>query len=364
MLERFAHLKECVVLTLNDLNASHMWNTDEEEYYKVVELLKLLGPIKLAGEALGEECDIQKRDESDIQKPDNVLLKNAMEVAINKYLKEPEEVTCSTQTLRKELLALEATNKRTNNLELYQALKTIKASSAAIMVSDNATIFKSDEFLSYCKERAIFQKFSAPNDPETNGLAERSIQTLKRRLKAAADDLTPLSIKLQNILFRYRATPLTSGQSPAELYLKRRIRIRLDALHPNTKPVWFRPPRMLGGFVLFKWGRESRKLGKCHYIVVLDSGRSLKRHIHQLLSSLVSKKSVTFPPPFYLPRRLVVPTTAEPSESDATRNFSGADCQHDTEEPDADGPPEPNQPESPPVRRSSRQRAPPRYLSD
>ena len=226
MLERFVHLKECVVLTLNDLNASHMWNEDEE-YYKVEELLKVLGPIKLAAEALGrqdanlltsegifefllgelqnlkseisqkllhaikarieerrdtvlvtlilylqnsqtvltkssnkflplatksdiiklsgqilsrlykdystgEECDIQKRDESDIQEPDNVLLKNAMEVAINKYLKEPEEVTSSTQTLRKEFLALEATNKRTKNLELlYQALKTIKPSSVA-----------------------------------------------------------------------------------------------------------------------------------------------------------------------------------------------------------------------------------------
>ncbi|ERL93820.1 hypothetical protein D910_11106 [Dendroctonus ponderosae] len=34
----------------------------------------------------GEECDIQKLDESDIQEPDNVLLKNAMEMAINKYI--------------------------------------------------------------------------------------------------------------------------------------------------------------------------------------------------------------------------------------------------------------------------------------
>uniref|UniRef100_A0AAR5PGS0 Uncharacterized protein n=1 Tax=Dendroctonus ponderosae TaxID=77166 RepID=A0AAR5PGS0_DENPD len=98
MLERFVHLKECVVLTLNELNASHMWNEDEEDYYKVVELLKVFGPIKLTVEALGEECDIQKRVESDIQEPDNVLLKNAIEVSINKYLKKPEEVSCSTQT--------------------------------------------------------------------------------------------------------------------------------------------------------------------------------------------------------------------------------------------------------------------------
>nr|XP_014291965.1 uncharacterized protein K02A2.6-like [Halyomorpha halys] len=176
----------------------------------------------------------------------------------------------------------------------------------SVMVSDNATIFKSDEFLNYCKERAIFQKFSAPNHPVTNGLVERSIHTLKRRLKAAADDLTPLSIKLQNILFRYRATPLTSGQSPVELYLKRRIRIRLDALHPNIKARLVSNSKdarrvrsiQVGERVhqdnqdVWQFGIVTRKLGKCHYVVVLDSGRSLKRHINQLLPFLVSKVSV------------------------------------------------------------------------
>lgn len=54
MLERFVHLKECVVLTLNDLNASHMWNEDEEDY-KIVELLKVLGLIRLAAKALGRQ---------------------------------------------------------------------------------------------------------------------------------------------------------------------------------------------------------------------------------------------------------------------------------------------------------------------
>ncbi|XP_046391594.1 uncharacterized protein K02A2.6-like [Ischnura elegans] len=185
----------------------------------------------------------------------------------------------------------------------------------SVMVSDNASIFRSEEFLKYCKERGIFQKFSAPNHPATNGLAERSIQTLKRRLKAAADDPTPLTTKLRDIMFRYRATPLASGRTPAELYLKRRIRTRLDALLPNCKA--FVPTKhtnsrirslQLGERVQVKiyagihhswqFGIVLKKLGNCHYIVKLDNGRIIKRHINQLIATLVPKKQVTFSPLF------------------------------------------------------------------
>ncbi|XP_054278063.1 uncharacterized protein K02A2.6-like [Macrosteles quadrilineatus] len=36
-------------------------------------------------------------------------------------------------------------------------------------VSDNATIFTSEEFRAYCKINGIFQKFIAPGHPATNG---------------------------------------------------------------------------------------------------------------------------------------------------------------------------------------------------
>ncbi|XP_054282085.1 uncharacterized protein K02A2.6-like [Macrosteles quadrilineatus] len=182
----------------------------------------------------------------------------------------------------------------------------------SFLVSDNATIFKSEEFINYCKERGIFQKFTAPNHPATNGLAERNIQTLKRRLIAAADDPTPITTKLQNIMFRYRATPLASGKTPAELYLNRKIRIRLDTLLPNPKaklpsksiaPLRVRSLKVgervqarvhLGNKDIWQFGTVKRKLGQYYYIVELDSGRSIKRHINQLILTLVSKKKVTF----------------------------------------------------------------------
>jgi hypothetical protein len=51
MIERFITLKECVVVALNDIGDSHMWN--EAYYPKIIELLNVLGPVRLAAEALG-----------------------------------------------------------------------------------------------------------------------------------------------------------------------------------------------------------------------------------------------------------------------------------------------------------------------
>jgi hypothetical protein len=51
IIERLITLKECVVLALNDIGASHMCN--EAYYPKIIELLNVLGPVRLAAEALG-----------------------------------------------------------------------------------------------------------------------------------------------------------------------------------------------------------------------------------------------------------------------------------------------------------------------
>uniref|UniRef100_A0A146LPF7 RNA-directed DNA polymerase n=1 Tax=Lygus hesperus TaxID=30085 RepID=A0A146LPF7_LYGHE len=255
----------------------------------------------------------------------------------------------------------------------------------SVLVSDNAAIFKSEEFQRHCKERGIFQKFIAPGHPATNGLAERSIQTLKRRLKAAADDPTPLSTKLQNILFRYRATPLASGQSPAELYLKRKIRIRLDALLPNRKALVptsrsnshvrsFQVGQRVQARIhqnnqdIWQFGIVTEKLGQYHYIILLDTGRSLKRHINQLISTLVPKKHVTFVPQQSQPPRQGVPhipTMDSPSMDTEPTPLPVPDSNTNQQVLPSDSPRQQASPLLPPgPRRSSRQRCPPMYLND
>jgi hypothetical protein len=51
MIGRFITLKECVVLALNYIGAFHIWN--EAYYPKIIELLNVLGSVRLAAETLG-----------------------------------------------------------------------------------------------------------------------------------------------------------------------------------------------------------------------------------------------------------------------------------------------------------------------
>ncbi|XP_037817836.1 uncharacterized protein K02A2.6-like [Lucilia sericata] len=181
----------------------------------------------------------------------------------------------------------------------------------SIIVSDNATIFTSEQFKLYCKQNGIFQKLIAPGHPSTNGLAERNVQTLKRKLKAMSSDSASIQKKVNEILQRYRATPLNCGKSPAELYFKRRIRIKLDALKPTKKifsPKSIPGVRQIGvgervqvlhiknNKTVWKMGNVIRKFGNLHYLVKLDDGYTLKRHIDQLKITNVQKREVHFAP--------------------------------------------------------------------
>ncbi|CAL1299051.1 unnamed protein product [Larinioides sclopetarius] len=146
------------------------------------------------------------------------------------------------------------------------------------MVSDNASIFTSEEFKHFCRMNEIRQKFIAPSHPATNGLAERNVQTLKGRLKLMSSENVPINLKVQRILFRYRATPLANGKSPAEMYLNRKIRIRLDAMFPFCE-------------------RKSEQLIKPSIRIIkvgerLDDGREVKRHINQMQKSGVQNEEV------------------------------------------------------------------------
>lgn len=175
-----------------------------------------------------------------------------------------------------------------------------------VLVSDNATIFTSEEFQQYCRKAGIFQKFTAPGHPATNGLAERNVQTLKKRLSAMSSDPSSIREKVREILFRYRATPLSCGKSPSEMYLQRQIRIQLDALRPtrfqkSTAPDTGAARNLsVGDRVqsqyytnnkkLWKQGVIIKKFGFLHYLVQLDDGYTLKRHIDQLRASDVEPK--------------------------------------------------------------------------
>ena len=53
------------------------------------------------------------------------------------------------------------------------------------LVSDNGPQFTSTEFAEFLKGNQIKHTMSAPNNPASNGLAKRFMQTMKRTLKAS-----------------------------------------------------------------------------------------------------------------------------------------------------------------------------------
>lgn len=172
------------------------------------------------------------------------------------------------------------------------------------LVSDNGTNFTSLEFKTFLQTVGVkFHKLTAPYHPSTNGQAERYVQTVKDKLKTMATTRGSLQPNVNEFLRQYRKAPHSAtGQSPAQLFLGRSLRTRLDLLRPenlytkmaekhqatfnptfrefySTQPVFF----LSGNPRMDKWipGSITQRLGDLHYEIDYQ-GRSFKRHIDQI----------------------------------------------------------------------------------
>ena len=102
-----------------------------------------------------------------------------------------------------------------------------------IMVSDNGTCFTSSEFQSFVSECGVKHIKSAPYHPATNGLAENAVKSFKRSIKKMHVSGS-VKITVAKYLLQQHITPHTvTGQTPAELLMKRRLRSRLDVVKPD-----------------------------------------------------------------------------------------------------------------------------------
>ena len=72
------------------------------------------------------------------------------------------------------------------------------------IVSDNGTQFVSKEFQASVRSNGIRHLTSAPYHPATNGLAERTVQTLKQALRSMHQSSKPVKEKLAKFLIAYR----------------------------------------------------------------------------------------------------------------------------------------------------------------
>ena len=101
------------------------------------------------------------------------------------------------------------------------------------IVSDNMP-FNSHEFLTFTKEWGILLTTSSPTYSQSNGQAERFVQTLKRMLQKATD----LGKDPYLALLEYRNTPVTGMKySPAQILFSRRLRTKIPVATSLLSPV-------------------------------------------------------------------------------------------------------------------------------
>ena len=218
-----------------------------------------------------------------------------------------------------------------------------------ILVTDNGSNFTSSEFEEFLKSNGIRHVKTAPYHPASNGLAERAVQTFKSGIKKLTNGT--LETRVARFLFNYRITPqTTTGVSPSELLLGRRLRCHLDFLRPNLEAKvrqtqcrqkelhdFHARDRELaeGDSVLVKnfsagnpWlpGMIHSKTGPSSFTVDLTDGRRVRRHLDQLrknTSAVVDEPTtetvddfpISVPNPIVeLPPRDISPSTREDLE--------------------------------------------------
>ncbi|UYV70236.1 K02A2.6-like [Cordylochernes scorpioides] len=165
------------------------------------------------------------------------------------------------------------------------------------VVSDNGRMFVGHEFQEFLMMNGIRHITSAPYHPQTNGQAERVVQTLKQLIRKNGWEY--ISVTLPRALFAMRTTPHgTTGLTPAELLMGRKLTTRMNRLHPkesedsengkehfqnrfkSQENVYARKYNGKG-----KWEPEKIKtvLGPRNYEVIMENGVTAKRHQDQLM---------------------------------------------------------------------------------
>ncbi|UYV64979.1 hypothetical protein LAZ67_3002638, partial [Cordylochernes scorpioides] len=165
------------------------------------------------------------------------------------------------------------------------------------VVSDNGRMFVGHEFQEFLRMNGIRHITSAPYHPQTNGQAERVVQTLKQLIRK--NGWENISVTLPRALFAMRTTPHgTTGLTPAELLMGRRLTTRMNRLHPkesednengkehfqnrfkSQENVYARKYNGKG-----KWepGKIKTVLGPRNYEVIMENGVTARRHQDQLM---------------------------------------------------------------------------------
>ena len=114
-----------------------------------------------------------------------------------------------------------------------------------ICFTDNGPQFASEEFKHFAYQWKFDHVTSSPKYPQSNGEAERAVQTVKSILNKCDDEYLAL--------LTYRNTPLHNGYSPSQLSMGRSLKTRVP-VHPEELQ-----PKLPDFSKLCKREREYRK---------------------------------------------------------------------------------------------------------
>ena len=121
----------------------------------------------------------------------------------------------------------------TSSRSVIEVLKTIfsRFGIPEVVVSDNGPQYSSLEFKQFAEAYDFCHTTSSPLFAQSNGQAERTVQTVKKLLKESKDP--------HLALLTYRSTPFPwCNLSPAELLMGRRVRANIPVLNHQLKPEW------------------------------------------------------------------------------------------------------------------------------
>ena len=209
------------------------------------------------------------------------------------------------------------------------------------LISDNGTGFTSHEFTTFITMNGIKHSRTSPYHPSSNGLAERAVQTVKQGISKLEGTIP---VRLARFLLSYRITPQTStGLSPAELLMGRRLHTRLDLIHPDSKQrvvdkqekqkSHARTREFNVGDRLYAKDFSNRDswipvtvtkiTGPLSYELTTSSNRTLRRHVDQLryryIQEEITPDEIDFGPPL-LPTSAVEGSLGPGTTSGSTPN--------------------------------------------
>lgn len=204
-----------------------------------------------------------------------------------------------------------------------------------LIISDNGPQFKSREYKKFATEWDFSHVTSSPEYPQSNGLVERTIQTVKKTLHKCFQNRDDPYLALLTL----RTTPgKNNSPSPAAKLMNRQLRTLLPIMRKNNAD-HYRPtltdeqaaqqrdrgqreltPLKIGDQVRVHDGKTWSRLGmvteRCSqprsYLVLMENGRTIRRNRRHLLQVPCSKMPASQPYPdtiFSTPRQVLRPNS-------------------------------------------------------